>query len=217
MAHHNTKPMTATSSDILRPLRRHWPLLLVLLPCLLLASLGEPARLLLRYDRAAIAHGQPWRLFTGNFVHMGAGHLLEDMAGLVLLWLLFEDVLRDWRMPAVICLGALAVGIGLYLGDPQVYWYVGISGALDAVWAAGSSRLMLKRDRFGWMLAVVLVAKLVYEQCFGALPFSSVASGGNVIVDAHLYGALAGAVIGFASGLPWHRIMRRPTQGGGQA
>jgi hypothetical protein len=58
------------------------------------------------------------------------------------------------------------------------------------------------------MLAAVLVAKLIYEQCFGALPFSSVSTGGTVIVDAHLYGALAGALMGFGSGLPWHRIMR---------
>ncbi|HEY3645208.1 MAG TPA: rhombosortase [Gammaproteobacteria bacterium] len=195
-------------------LRRHCPLLAVLLPCLLLAALGEPARLLLRYDRAGIEHGQVWRLFTGNFVHLGAGHLLEDMAGLVLLWLLFEDVLTGWRMPAAVCAGALAVGVGLLIGDPRVDWYVGISGALDTLWAVGSLGLIRKRDRFGWMLAAVLVAKLIYEQCFGALPFSSVSSGGLVIVDAHLYGAFAGALLGFGGALPWHRIMRKSQQSG---
>lgn len=209
--------MTQTSASALHLLRRHWPLLAVLLPCLVLAALGEPARLLLRYDRFAIGHGELWRLFTGNFVHLGMGHLLEDMAGLILLWLLFEDALPGWRTPAAICAGALAVGIGLYIGDPQVDWYVGISGALDTLWAAGSLGLMLQRDRFGWMLASVLLAKLAYEQLFGALPFSSVSSGGNVIVDAHLYGALAGALIGFGGGLARQRIMRRPTQGGGSA
>ena len=195
-------------------LRRHWPLLAVLLPCLLLAALGEPARDWLRYDRIGILHGQWWRLFTGNFVHLGLGHLLEDMAGLVLLWLLFEDVLAGWRMPALVSAGALVVGLGLLVGDPQVGWYVGISGALDTLWAAGSLGLIQRRDRFGWVLAGVLLAKLVYEQCFGALPFSSVSSGGNVIVDAHLYGALAGALIGFGGALPWHRIMHGSRQSG---
>ncbi len=197
-----------------RLLRQHWPLLALLLPCLVLAALGDPARMLLRYDRAAIEHGAVWRLFTGNFVHLGLGHLLEDMAGLVLLWLLFEDVLPGWRTVAVVCTGAVAVGLGLYIGDRQVYWYVGISGALDTLWAAGALGLMRRRDRFGWMLAGVLLAKLIYEQCFGALPFSSVSSGGMVIVDAHLYGALAGALMGFGSGLPWHRIMRGSQQAG---
>lgn len=213
--------MPPTSSKAFEPslrlLRRHWPLLAVLLPCLLLAVLGDPARLLLRYDRAAIEHGQVWRLFTGNFVHLGAGHLMEDMAGLVLLWLLFEDVLAGWRLPAAVCAGALAVGLGLLIGDPQVEWYVGISGALDTLWAVGSLGLIRKRDRFGWMLAAVLVVKLIYEQCFGALPFSSVSSGGLVIVDAHLYGAFVGALIGFGGALPWHRIMRKSHQSGDDA
>ena len=197
-----------------RLLRQHWPLLVLLVPCLLLAAAGQPARMLLRYDRAAIEHGEVWRLFTGNFVHLGAGHLLEDMAGLVLLWLLYEDVLTGWRTPAVVCAGSLAVGLGLLAGDPHVDWYVGISGALDTLWAAGALGLIRRRDRFGWMLAGVLLAKLVYEQCFGALPFSSVSSGGMVIVNAHLYGALAGTFIGFGSGLPWHRIMRGSKQAG---
>jgi len=197
-----------------RLLQRHWPLLSVLIPCLLLAALGDPARLWLRYDRVLVEHGQWWRLFTCNFVHLGTGHLLEDMAGLVLLWLLFEDVMAGRRMPMLVCAGAVAVGLGLLIGDPQVDWYVGISGALDTLWAAGSLGLVRKRDRFGWMLAGVLVVKLVYEQGFGALPFSSVSSGGLVIVDAHLYGALAGALIGFGSGLPWHRIMRRSQPSG---
>ncbi|HEY4128386.1 MAG TPA: rhombosortase [Gammaproteobacteria bacterium] len=206
-------PQNATG----RLLRQHWPLLVLLLPCLLLAAAGEPVRMLLRYDRVAIEHGALWRLFTGNFVHLGMGHLLEDMAGLVLLWLLFEDVLPGWRTPVVVCVGALAVGLGLYIGDPQVLWYVGISGALDTLWAAGSFGLIRRRDRFGWMLAGVLVAKLIYEQGFGALPFSSVSTGGNVIVDAHLYGALAGALMGFGSGLPWHRIMRESKSPGDDA
>ncbi len=200
--------------EALRLLHRHWPLLAVLLPCLLLALAGDAARMALRYDRAAIFHGEVWRLFTGNFVHLGTGHLLEDMAGMVLLWLLFEDVLPGWRMPAVIGIGALAVGGGLLVGDPQVGWYVGISGALDTLWAAGSLGLMRRGDRFGWILAAVLVAKLIYEQCCGALPFSSVSTGGTVIVDAHLYGAFAGALIGFGGGLPWHRIMRKSKHAG---
>lgn len=208
-------PMSSAADNVAcRLLRQHWPLLVLLVPCLLLAAAGEPARMLLRYDRAAIEHGELWRLFTGNFVHLGLGHLLEDMAGLVLLWLLFEDVLPGWRTPAVVCVGSLAVGLGLLIGDRQVDWYVGISGALDTLWAAGALTLMRQRDRFGWMLAGVLLVKLVYEQCFGALPFSSVSSGGLVIVDAHLYGALAGALIGFGSGLPWHRIMRGSQQAG---
>lgn len=202
-------PLTASPGIVRRSFLRHWPVLAVIAPCLLLALGGDAARLALRYDRAAILHGEIWRLFTGNFVHLGTGHLLEDMAGAILLWLLFEDVLSAWRTPGAVLVGALAVGLGLFIGDPDVGWYVGISGALDTLWAAGSLALIRRRDRFGWMLALVLLAKLAYEQTVGPLPFSSTSTGGQVVVDAHLYGALAGALLGFGGGLPWGRIMRR--------
>jgi rhomboid family GlyGly-CTERM serine protease len=145
------------------------------------------------------------------------GHLLEDSAGLVLLWLLFRDVLPGWRTPALVLAGSLAVGLGLLLGDPDVAWYVGISGALDTLWAAGAGALIRRRDRFGWVLAGFLAAKLAYEQLWGPLPFSTVESGGTVIVDAHLYGALAGAAIGFVWAL-WERrlIMRNELKSGEQ-
>lgn len=206
-------PLTDSASAWRRLLGRHWPLLVLVVPCLLLALGGEPVRAALRYDRAAVFHGQAWRLLTGNFVHLGTGHLLEDMAGSVLLWLLFEDVLPGWRTPAVVLAGSLAVGLGLLAGNPEVDWYVGISGALDTLWAAGSLRLVHRHDRFGWILATVLLAKLFYEQALGPLPFSSVTTGGSVVVDAHLYGALAGALIGFGGALPWHRIIPGLTGG----
>jgi len=201
------RPLTDPAHPLRRLLQRHWPLLAVLVTCLLLALGGESTRYWLRYDRPLIFQGQLWRLVTGNFVHLGPGHLAEDLVGLVLLWLLFEDVLPSWRVPALLLAGSLAVGLGLLLGDPGVDWYVGISGALDTLWAAGSFGLIRRRDPFGWILAAVLLTKLVYEQLFGPLPFSSLTTGGSVVVDAHLYGALAGALIGFGGGLPWGRII----------
>ena len=198
-----------------RMLRRYWPLLAVAVPCLFLALGGEPVREALRYDRTMIFAGQLWRLVTGNFVHFGWGHLAEDMAGLVLLWLLFEDALPGWRSPAVILAGSLAVGLGLLIGNPGLGWYVGISGALDTLWAVGALELIRQRDRFGWILVCLLLTKLGYEQFFGPLPFSSVTTAGTVTVDAHLYGALAGALIGFGGGLPWGRIIPRSMKGEG--
>ena len=190
--------MTTAAASLRRLLQQHWPLLLVLLPCLLVAMAGERVQTLLRYDRVAILHGQVWRVFSGNFVHLGVGHLLEDMAGAVLLWLLFADVLSGWRMLLLIVIGSLAVGLGLLLGDPGIGWYVGISGALDTIWAAGAMELIRRRDRFGWVLGGFLVAKLAYEQLFGPLPLSTATTGGQVVVDAHLFGALAGALVGAA-------------------
>lgn len=195
--------LPALSSPI-RYLRRCWPVLLVVLTCVLLALGGEPCRDALRYDRGAILGGAWWRLFSGNFVHLGWGHLSEDMAGCILLWLLFEDVLPGWQFPALIAVGALGVGAGLLLGDPNLRWYVGISGALNTVWIVGAMRLMQRGEGIGWVLGVFLLAKLIYEQLLGPLPFSETTTGGSVVVDAHLYGAFAGSVL-VVAGLVWHR------------
>jgi rhomboid family GlyGly-CTERM serine protease len=181
-----------------------WPLLIVVVPCVLLACGGVPVRAALRYDRGAILGGAWWRLFTGNFVHLGWSHLAEDMAGCVLLWLLFEDVLPGWRFPALIAVGALGVGFGLLAGDPDLRWYVGISGALNTVWIVGAMLLMRRGDGIGWLLGVFLLVKLVYEQYLGPLPFSEATTGGVVVVDAHLYGAFTGALL-VAASLVWRR------------
>lgn len=179
-------------------------MLVIVVPCVLLALGGDAARTILQYDRVAILHGQVWRIFTGNFVHLGWGHLAEDMAGYVLLWLLFEDVLPGWRCPLLILLGCLGVGIGLLLGDPGLRWYVGISGALNTLWITGAMVLMARRDWLGWVLAVFLLLKLVYEQLRGPLPLSVATTGGPVAVDAHLYGTCAGVLLGLGM-LAWRR------------
>lgn len=177
-------------------IRRLWPMLAVVVPCFLLALGGEPVRDALQYDRLAILAGQVWRVFTGNWVHLGWSHLAEDMAGYVLLWLLFEEELAGWRCPLLVILGALGVGLGLLLGDPGLRWYVGISGALNTLWIVGAMRLMAKHDWLGWVLAIFLMLKLIYEQVHGPLPWSVASTGGPVVVDAHLWGALTGAALG---------------------
>lgn len=186
-------------------------MLVIVLPCVLLALGGDATRDALQYDRLAILHGQIWRIFTGNWVHLGWSHLAEDMVGYVLLWLLFEQVLPSWRCPVLVVLGAVGVGLGLLLGDRDLRWYVGISGALNTLWIVGAMALMARRDWIGWVLAVFLLLKLLYEQLLGPLPWSVATTGGPVVVDAHLWGACVGALIGVVS-LAWARWRRRQSE-----
>ena len=63
--------------------------LLVACAVLLLPELGGDAgRALLRYDRAALAAGQWWRLLTAHVVHLGLEHAALNSLGLVLMWAL---------------------------------------------------------------------------------------------------------------------------------
>jgi rhomboid family GlyGly-CTERM serine protease len=168
--------------------------------CAVLAApefIGEPARRLLSFDREAIAAGQWWRVLSAHVVHLDLDHAVLNSLGLVLMWALFARDYSPWRWAAIYCGSAIAVSLGLWFGNPELRWYVGASGALHGVMAAGTIAHLRRRDLDGWILATFLVCKLAYEQWAGALPFAGTA---NTIVDAHLYGAIGGVVLA----LPLH-------------
>jgi rhomboid family GlyGly-CTERM serine protease len=145
----------------------------------------------LAYDRDALARGQIWRLLSAHLVHLDLEHAVLNSLGLVLMWALFvrDYSLRQWL--AILLVVVAAIDAGLWFRSSTVQWYVGSSGALHGVMAAGSWARLRRGELDGWLLAAVLAGKLVYEQTAGALPFSG---SGAVVVDAHLYGVLGGLV-----------------------
>ena len=88
-----------------------------------------------------------------------------------------------------------AIDLGLWLGSPQLAWYVGLSGLLHGMLAAGIVAGLAHRNSEALILAVVVAGKLAWEQFAGPLPGSEATSGGAVIVDAHLYGVIGGALV----------------------
>ncbi|MEE4161163.1 MAG: rhombosortase [Woeseiaceae bacterium] len=172
------------------------PALTVAVLAAALAAGGDPVREVLRFDRQAIAAGEAWRLVTGHLVHLGTRHMLLNSAGLLLVGLLVgrEYRLRDW---AAVTLASMAsIDAGLWWLKPSLDWYVGLSGVLHGWFAAGIVGALLKRRPDAWLLLGLLLGKLVLEQLQGALPGSAAAAGGPVVVDAHLYGAVGGAIAG---------------------
>jgi rhomboid family GlyGly-CTERM serine protease len=161
---------------------------------LLLPELGGDAgRELLRYDRAALAAGQWWRLLTAHLVHLDLEHAALNSLGLVLMWALFARDYKPGRWALIVVTAIAAIDAGLWFRDSTVEWYVGSSGVLHGVMAAGSLAHLRRRDLDGWVLAAFIIVKLIFEQRAGALPFTDSAAG--VVVDAHLYGTLGGAAV----------------------
>lgn len=153
--------------------------------------LGDAVGALLRYDRGAIAAGGWWRLLSAHAVHLDLHHLLLNELGLVLVWALFGEDYDAIEWTVIVLSGALAISCGLWWLSPRVAWYVGASGVLHTMMAAGCARHLIARAWDRWLLTVALVAKLTYEQLHaGATP--------GIVVDAHLYGAACGFVVGAA-------------------
>ena len=164
----------------------------LLVVCALLAAGGDELRELGRYERSAIESGEYWRLVSGQLVHLGFGHLWPNLAALAIIGVLFDEIFRarDWWRAAAT--SAAAIDFGLYVLEPDVLWYVGLSGVLHGLVAAGALAFVLRRQAIGAVLAMGLVAKLLFEQLVGPVPFTAESVGGPVVVAAHLYGALGG-------------------------
>ncbi len=182
----------------------------VALACVVAAAWGDDGREFLRYDRLAIAGGDYWRLLSAHFVHLGVPHLALNLAGVALVWLLVGRLYntRQWIMVAAISI--LAMDAGFWFLDAGLRWYVGLSGLLHGLLLAGAIRGLRSLPGESVVICVAVVAKLVYEQVAGPLPGSESAAGGAVVVNAHLYGAVGGAL---SACVLWRRIPTEAFEG----
>ena len=188
----------------LRHARTSWLLGLLLAVLVSIGLFGDTARLALRYEREAILSGEYWRLLSGHFVHGTNQHLFLNLAGLALIAALFprDYTTKQWLW--VLLLSMIAIDAGVVFYEPQLQWYVGFSGVLHGALAAGALAWWRSEPRaLALALTIILIGKLVWEQWHGALPLSGDLP---VVVDAHLYGALGGAIAAstlWAARQPW--------------
>jgi rhomboid family GlyGly-CTERM serine protease len=168
--------------------RWFWLLLISLLLDAVL-GLGDSVGSLLRYDRGAIAAGGWWRLLTAHMVHLDLHHLVLNELGLVLMWALFAQDYEADEWCAIVLAGALAISAGLWWLSPKVAWYVGASGVLHSVMAAGAARHLAQGAWDRGILTLGLAVKLAWEQWGGH-------NAPLIVVDAHLYGSICGFALG---------------------
>jgi len=171
------------------------PLIFISVSVLIMA-LGELGQEALRYDRVWIGQGESWRLLSGHFTHLSWSHLLLNGAGLLLVWFLVGKRynLRAWLLVVVIILSVM--DLAFWFLNPELYWYVGMSGMLHGLLLAGIVAQLPRIDAETAILLLLLTLKIGWEQYAGPVPGSETTSGGPVVVDAHLYGALGGVLGG---------------------
>ena len=160
--------------------------------CALLIALtlaGGRVRELLRYDRAALAAGQLWRLVTAHFVHLDLHHVLLNCLGLALVWALFARDYTKGQWTVITLASIAAIDAGLWWWDSTLEWYVGSSGALHGIMAAGALARIRRGEVEGWVLAAFLAGKLAWNYWLGGLPVSA---GLPVVTQAHFYGVAGG-------------------------
>lgn len=173
-------------------LSRWAPVIAIVLASIALGLGEDTLREWGRYERAGLDSAEFWRLVTGHLVHLSWGHLWLNVIALIVMAILFDGLMSgsDWILASV--LSALSIDIGLYLFEPDVVWYVGLSGALHGLAMVGAFALRRSFPSLGYILLLGICVKLTYEQLLGPIPFSEETSGGPVLVAAHFYGAIGG-------------------------
>jgi rhomboid family GlyGly-CTERM serine protease len=183
--------------EIARLLRHPPPATLLCALAALLIQLFPEWRAGLLYDRAGVADGEFWRVWTGHLVHFGWPHFIVD-AGLLLIVGWFAENRHPWFTRAGLGLMPAFISACMFWLEPGMARYGGLSavnlGMLVYVAAEG-----WRHDRTEWFwpaVIVIYVAELAYEYYRGghgggAIRFDD--PGIRVATGAHL--AAAGYVV----------------------
>ena len=174
------------STDLLS----RWPLL-VLFFLITIATAADNT--LLRYQGDLINSGQWWRVISAHLDHLGWSHWLLNSLSLLLTALLFNAIKASQWCWSFLC-SALAVSAGLFWLEPQLSWYVGLSGVLHGLLVFGAIIQIQKQTLFYALILFILIGKLIYEQAFGSSRELEYLIGGGVVINAHLYGAIGGGL-----------------------
>jgi rhomboid family GlyGly-CTERM serine protease len=153
---------------------------------------------LLIYERVAIAHGELWRLVTGNLVHLSNTHLAYDLAAFLISGTIIE--IRGYRPFAMLCLSAaMLIGVAIFVFAPELNYYGGLSGVVTAAVAYLCLHGVTEKGTWLWLCAVtmaVLAAKFWIEMALGNSLLLTVSTEAFVPVPlSHLIGAVTALLV----------------------
>ncbi|WP_354623932.1 rhombosortase [Psychromonas sp. MME2] len=164
----------------------------------ILVYIFEPqASQLLAYYHNAITHFEYWRFISATFCHTNFNHLGLNLIGLLITLGLFIDTFKEVKVLPLLLFNSLFIGLCLFLLEPTVTGYVGLSGVLHGLFSYGVISDIKNKDRWGYLLGTGFVIKIFYEQIFGAQQSTIDLIAAPVLVNAHLYGAIAGLIYYF--------------------
>lgn len=194
--------------------RQWWFSVVVMIVICLTTLLPTPAIQSLALVHDKISNGEIWRIFTSQFVHLGFNHTVLNLVGYLIVSASFREDITPKEEMITLMISVLGVGTGIYLFNPEISWYVGLSGAIYGILThyliIGWRRSAILSAFFG----VFLLGKFYYEQ-FIAGPDTVTAGiiGGAVAIDSHLYGAITGLITGIISLLWLHKEKDNGTTG----
>lgn len=151
----------------------------------------------LRWTRDTALGQEPYRWLTGHFMHLDRGHAALNAGGFLLVWWWLHDSLHGLRGLLVTIVAILVIDLGLWHAT-TFDWYVGASGWIHALAAAGITYRSIYGDRLAFFIGLLGLAKLAAENPSPSLLMQDDAV--LVATVAHWCGVAAGisCALGFA-------------------
>jgi len=166
---------------------------------IVLGMLPQSGLTALIYARTRVGEGEFWRLITASFVHPDWTHLVWNLVGLAVVAAIVSRCFGYIGWIVVTLSSAGVTGLGLYWFSPATLSMAGLSAVLHGLVSSAAVAQLWRGDRLaGSGLTLLVAAKLIWEQLYGAPPWVGPTVGGAVAIDAHLHGAIGGLLAGLA-------------------
>ena len=140
---------------------------------------------------------QPWRLWTGHWVHLGIWHWILNVAALALLPEIFLRASWKYFLVLWVALPPL-LSLALWFCLPHLSMYAGLSGVLHGFYLAFAMAAICghagAERKIGWAVMIGLLAKVSWE-AYRGMSQTAELIGAPVIIQAHQYGAALGFLI----------------------
>ena len=150
-----------------------------------------------QYDNYLLAAGsQYYRILTAHFVHHNLFHLLFNLLGLLVIALLHSRHYKFWQWTLSVILLCIFISYGMHYVYPSQTNYVGFSAVLYGLIMIGAIADMLTGIKSGYLIFILVIAKVVYEQMHGGNETIEYLIQIPVAINAHLLGVVSGIFIG---------------------
>ena len=147
-------------------------------------------------DRDAGISNLIWRWLTAHITHFSAIHALLNLAGMLVIAAINRAFLFSWQGGLSFIFLGLWVSAGIWLFNPEIVTYAGLSGVLHGLFVLAIVRTDQYRRAFKAFLLLLWMGKVLLEQSgYTDLSSRSELLGVAVAVDAHLYGLVGGMIL----------------------
>jgi rhomboid family GlyGly-CTERM serine protease len=151
----------------------------------------------LALSRDAVSRGEWWRVLSSQFAHLGPAHALMNATGFFIISFSFRADFSPLHEALVLTSSMVAVAAGILALNPEIHWYLGLSGAIYGLLMHHLVAGAPQQRTLAWLFIGGVAAKLAYEQWIAPPDrLTEAIIGGMVAIDAHLYGACWGMLCG---------------------